>query len=53
MLATQEDIKGELIEMNSTFAVYPDIDAAVLGYIKLMCVQDVSKLGQQPHGRAR
>ena len=37
LLLTQEEVNGELVEMNSTFAIYPDIDAAVLGYIKLMC----------------
>ncbi len=37
LLPTQEEVNGELIDMNSTFAVYTSIEDAILAYIKLMC----------------
>ncbi len=37
LLSTQEEVNGELFDMNSTFAVYAYIEDAVLAYIKLMC----------------
>ncbi|MEX1308611.1 MAG: peptidoglycan-binding protein [Eubacteriales bacterium] len=36
-LATKEEIEGELIPMNSTFAVYSSLEQGILAYIKLMC----------------
>lgn len=37
LLLTQEEIDGELVEMNSTFAVYGSLEEGILAYIKLMC----------------